>query len=171
MDYEFKHFQVVCCFSLQKYINICISFRTVIGLRGKDGIVFAVEKLITSKLYEPGANKRIFSIDKNIGMVSMNKKASFWSRVLFQAHNGICRAITIREIATGRPQQIFYMPSPEIPLRGPHRCCTGNGYPEVPKLPSVWGYSWVILSLRSINMEAWSSMLGVGHEADNFCSV
>jgi hypothetical protein len=94
MNYEFKHFQVVCCFSLQKYINICIYFRTVIGLRGKDGIVFAVEKLVTSKLYEPGANKRIFSIDKNIGMVSMNKKASFWSLVLFQAHNGICRAIT-----------------------------------------------------------------------------
>jgi len=41
---------------------------TVIGLRGKDGVVFAVEKLVTSKLYEPGANRRIFSIDKNIGM-------------------------------------------------------------------------------------------------------
>ena len=42
---------------------------TVIGLRGKDGVVFAVEKLVTSKLYEPGANKRIFNIDKHIGMV------------------------------------------------------------------------------------------------------
>ena len=39
------------------------------GLRGKDGVVFAVEKLVTSKLYEPGANRRIFSIDKNSGMV------------------------------------------------------------------------------------------------------
>lgn len=43
---------------------------TVIGLRGKDGVVFAVEKLITSKLYEPGANKRIFHIDEHVGMVS-----------------------------------------------------------------------------------------------------
>ncbi|XP_043284816.1 proteasome subunit alpha type-3 [Venturia canescens] len=41
---------------------------TVIGLRGKDGVVFAVEKLITSKLYEPGANKRILNIDQHVGM-------------------------------------------------------------------------------------------------------
>uniref|UniRef100_A0A0A9YLA3 Proteasome subunit alpha type n=1 Tax=Lygus hesperus TaxID=30085 RepID=A0A0A9YLA3_LYGHE len=41
---------------------------TVIGLRGKDGVVLAVEKLVTSKLYEPGANKRIFTIDTHIGM-------------------------------------------------------------------------------------------------------
>lgn len=42
---------------------------TVIGLRGKDGVVFAVEKLVTSKLYEPGANKRIFHVDEHVGMV------------------------------------------------------------------------------------------------------
>ncbi|GLV35392.1 Proteasome alpha7 subunit [Carabus blaptoides fortunei] len=41
---------------------------TVIALRGKDCVVFAVEKLVTSKLYEAGANKRIFNIDKHIGM-------------------------------------------------------------------------------------------------------
>ena len=46
-------------------------FRTAIGIRGKDGIVFGVEKLVTSKLYEAGANKRIFNIDKHIGMVSI----------------------------------------------------------------------------------------------------
>lgn len=43
---------------------------TVIALRGKDGVVFAVEKLVTSKLYEPGANKRIFHVDEHVGMVS-----------------------------------------------------------------------------------------------------
>lgn len=37
-------------------------------MRGKDGIVFAVEKIVTSKLYEPGANKRIFNIDQHVGM-------------------------------------------------------------------------------------------------------
>lgn len=42
---------------------------TVIALKGKDCVVFAVEKLVTSKLYEPGANKRIFNIDKHVGMV------------------------------------------------------------------------------------------------------
>jgi len=41
---------------------------TVIGLRGKDGVVFAIEKIITSKLYETGANKRIFNIDQHVGM-------------------------------------------------------------------------------------------------------
>jgi len=41
---------------------------TAIGLRGKDGVVFGVEKLITSKLYEPGANKRIFNVDSHVGM-------------------------------------------------------------------------------------------------------
>jgi 20S proteasome subunit alpha 7 len=40
---------------------------TAIALRGKDGVVFAVEKLITSKLYESTSNKRIFSIDRHIG--------------------------------------------------------------------------------------------------------
>ncbi|CAG9838385.1 unnamed protein product [Diabrotica balteata] len=41
---------------------------TVIGLRGTDGIVLAAEKLIMSKLHEPSTNKRIFNIDKHIGM-------------------------------------------------------------------------------------------------------
>jgi len=41
---------------------------TVIGLKGKDGVVFAVEKLVTSKLYEPGANRRVFTIDRHVGM-------------------------------------------------------------------------------------------------------
>lgn len=41
---------------------------TAIGLRGKDGVVFAVEKLVTSKLYEAGANKRIFTVDRHVGV-------------------------------------------------------------------------------------------------------
>lgn len=42
---------------------------TVIGLKGTDGVVLAAEKLILSKLHEPGTNRRIFNIDKHIGMV------------------------------------------------------------------------------------------------------
>lgn len=45
-------------------------FRTAVGIRGKDGVVFGVEKLVTSKLYEAGANKRLFNIDRHIGIVS-----------------------------------------------------------------------------------------------------
>jgi 20S proteasome subunit alpha 7 len=42
--------------------------RTAVALRGSDGVVFAVEKLVTSKLYEPGANRRLFSVDRHIGV-------------------------------------------------------------------------------------------------------
>lgn len=41
---------------------------TVIGMRGKDGIVLAVEKIVTSALYEDDAATRIFTVDKNIGI-------------------------------------------------------------------------------------------------------
>lgn len=40
---------------------------TAIGIRGKDGVVFGVEKLITSKLYESGDNKRILNVDRHVG--------------------------------------------------------------------------------------------------------
>ena len=43
---------------------------TTVAIRGKDGVVFAVEKIVTSKLYEKGANRRIFNIDTHIGMAS-----------------------------------------------------------------------------------------------------
>lgn len=41
---------------------------TVVGLRGKDCVVLAVEKIVTSTLYEENAGGRIFTIDKNIGL-------------------------------------------------------------------------------------------------------
>ena len=41
---------------------------TAIALRGKDGVVFAVEKIVGSKLYEQSANKRIFTVDRHAGM-------------------------------------------------------------------------------------------------------
>jgi len=41
---------------------------TAIALRCKDGIVFAVEKVITSKMLEPTSNKRIIPIDRHVGM-------------------------------------------------------------------------------------------------------
>lgn len=41
---------------------------TLIGLRGKNGVVLAVEKIVRSSLYEDDAGARIYSIDKHIGM-------------------------------------------------------------------------------------------------------
>ena len=32
--------------------------------------MFAVEKIVTSKLYEKGANRRIFNIDTHVGMAT-----------------------------------------------------------------------------------------------------
>lgn len=46
---------------------------TAIGIRCKDGVVLALEKLITSKLLKPGANKRIATVDRNIGVVCSMK--------------------------------------------------------------------------------------------------
>ncbi|KZT65993.1 proteasome subunit alpha type-3 [Daedalea quercina L-15889] len=43
---------------------------TVIGLRVKDGVVLAVEKIIHSKLLVPEANRRIQTVDKHIGLAS-----------------------------------------------------------------------------------------------------
>ncbi|KAK0230683.1 20S proteasome subunit [Armillaria fumosa] len=43
---------------------------TAIGLRVKGGIVLAVEKLVHSKLLVPGANRRIQTVDRHIGMAT-----------------------------------------------------------------------------------------------------
>jgi 20S proteasome subunit alpha 7 len=42
---------------------------TSIGIRCKDGVVLAVEKLVTSKLLKPNANKRIATVDRHLGVV------------------------------------------------------------------------------------------------------
>ncbi|KAF2365227.1 Proteasome subunit alpha/beta [Trinorchestia longiramus] len=41
---------------------------TAVGLVCKDGVVLAVEKIVTSKLYEPGTNKRLFTADTHVGL-------------------------------------------------------------------------------------------------------
>jgi len=43
---------------------------TAIGIRCKDGVVLAVEKLIHSKLLVPGANRRIQTVDRHIGLAT-----------------------------------------------------------------------------------------------------
>jgi 20S proteasome subunit alpha 7 len=42
---------------------------TSIGIRCKDGVVLAVEKIVTSKLLKSGANKRIATVDRHLGIV------------------------------------------------------------------------------------------------------
>lgn len=55
-------------FQVEYAIKAVENSGTAIAIRGKDGVVFGVEKLVVSKLYEVGANKRIFHIDQHIGM-------------------------------------------------------------------------------------------------------
>ncbi|KIY49508.1 proteasome subunit alpha type-3 [Fistulina hepatica ATCC 64428] len=43
---------------------------TAVGLKVKDGVVLAVEKLVHSKLLVPGANKRIQTVDRHIGLAT-----------------------------------------------------------------------------------------------------
>lgn len=45
---------------------------TAIGIKCKDGVVLAVEKIISSKLLKPGANKRIATVDRNVGVVCVS---------------------------------------------------------------------------------------------------
>ena len=46
---------------------------TAVGIVCKDGVVLAVEKVVSSRLHEPGSNKRVFIIDQHIGMVNNQK--------------------------------------------------------------------------------------------------
>ncbi|KAF9509876.1 hypothetical protein BS47DRAFT_1300905 [Hydnum rufescens UP504] len=43
---------------------------TAIGLRVKDGVVLALEKLVHSKLLVPGTNRRIQTVDRHIGIAT-----------------------------------------------------------------------------------------------------
>jgi 20S proteasome alpha/beta subunit len=53
---------------------------TAVGIRCKDGVVLALEKLVTSKLLKAGANKRIATVDRNMGIVSQHAVILPWSR-------------------------------------------------------------------------------------------
>lgn len=55
-------------FQIEYAVKAVESSGTVVALRGKDGIILAVEKVIVSKLHEPDTGKRSFTIDKTIGL-------------------------------------------------------------------------------------------------------
>jgi len=61
-----------------------VYFRTAIALRGSDGVVFAVEKLITSKLHEDGTGKRLFSVEDHIGMVCIEYSFNIHTYTLYK---------------------------------------------------------------------------------------
>ncbi|SCU84254.1 LANO_0C00870g1_1 [Lachancea nothofagi CBS 11611] len=54
-------------FQVEYAVKAAENGATCVGIKYKDGIVFAVEKLITSKLLVPGKNRKIQTIDRHIG--------------------------------------------------------------------------------------------------------
>jgi Proteasome subunit len=67
---EFRVWTRVAVSDSSGFLNKICFYRTAIGLRVKDGVVLAVEKIIHSKLLMPESNKRILTIDRHIGYVS-----------------------------------------------------------------------------------------------------
>jgi len=72
---------------------------TAIGLRVKGGVVLAVEKLVHSKLLVPGANRRIQTIDKHVGMATSGLLAD--GRHI--ANRGRDEAVSYREVYNSPP--------------------------------------------------------------------
>lgn len=62
---------------------------TALAIRGKDGVVFAVEYNITSKLHEKAPHHRIFTIDRHIGLVAAGLLAD-GRMIANQARNEAC---------------------------------------------------------------------------------
>ena len=50
-------------------INIYVIYSTILGVVCKDGIVLGTEKLVLNKMMVPGTDKRLYSINLNMGGV------------------------------------------------------------------------------------------------------
>lgn len=59
-----------------------------IGVRCKDGIVLAVEKLVISKLLVKGANRRIVAVDDHVGLVSDYYHS--WTVLILLTDHSLC---------------------------------------------------------------------------------
>ncbi|XRB02229.1 proteasome subunit alpha 7 [Pycnococcus provasolii] len=62
---------------------------TVLGLRVRDGVVLAIEKPVISKLAVPGANRRILSADRSVGMAGAGLAAD--CRMVVNRARGECQ--------------------------------------------------------------------------------
>ncbi|KAG1014626.1 hypothetical protein G6F27_000813 [Rhizopus arrhizus] len=105
---------------------------TAIGLRVKDGVVLAVEKLIQSKLLVQGANRRIQSADLHIGIGTAGLLADgrhVVNRGRDEAH-GCVRPFgtsTIVATMTEKEQPSLYMIEPSGVYWGYRGCAVGKG--------------------------------------------
>lgn len=66
---SFLHLTLPLSLQVEYAVKAVENGGTAIGIRCKDGVVLAVEKIISSKLLKPGANKRIATVDRHVGIV------------------------------------------------------------------------------------------------------
>lgn len=68
-DYSPTTFSPVGRIYQVEYANAAVkNSGTALGIKCKDGVVLALEKLLTSKMLVPGSNRRIFTIDRHLGV-------------------------------------------------------------------------------------------------------
>ena len=63
---------------------------TSVAIRGKDGVVFAVEKIVTSKLYEKGANRQQEDLQHQIEIAAaslVNDARQFANILMYEVRN------------------------------------------------------------------------------------
>ena len=44
-----------------------ISYSTILGVMCKDGVIMGTEKILTNKMLVPGTDKRLYSVNINMG--------------------------------------------------------------------------------------------------------
>ncbi|PIK57084.1 putative proteasome subunit alpha type-3 [Apostichopus japonicus] len=98
---------------------------TAIGVRCKDGVVFGVEKLVMLKLYETGTNKRIFHIDRHIGMYLADRVAMYvHAYTLYSAVRPFGCSVMLGSFSEDTPQ--LHMIDPSGVFFGYHGCAIGK---------------------------------------------
>ncbi|KAG0871775.1 hypothetical protein G6F16_005655 [Rhizopus arrhizus] len=105
---------------------------TAIGLRVKDGVVLAVEKLIQSKLLVQGANRRIQSADLHIGIPIPGKTIAdrlgqYVSAYTLYSSVRPFGTSTIVATMTEKEQPSLYMIEPSGVYWGYRGCAVGKG--------------------------------------------
>lgn len=51
------------------FVISCAIFSTAIGIKCTDGIIMGVEKTLLSKMLVPGTHRRVYAIDRHVGLV------------------------------------------------------------------------------------------------------
>jgi len=111
---------------------------TAMAIRCTDGVVFGVEKLMTSKLYEPGTGKRIFNIDTHIGMAVADRIAGYvHAYTLYSAYRPFGCSVLLSSYDKFDSAGL-YMIEPSGTFFGYHGCAVGkakqNAKTEIEKL-------------------------------------